>query len=259
MPLDESLFGAPMSAPALNGQEPIIKQGFPGLVWKVFNVFALLAALSVCIFVFGSIYGERISHAGHSLRQQPLEIFIGNDVYSIPENMIRHADQRQPGEATKFDIYVHWPSVSGYTVELAPAFREQDPKKMELVLASVTQRHSLLDMAERFEPVYRNAIRPNQIRQLSNGLYIAPLASEFGYINERLVYSRANVSGKPAFIARCQSSVNDGSRLLLPCETDIFIGHSSEAKIRFASSQLMRWEAFTKELEAFKKSIMLNR
>ncbi len=239
-----------MSAPATDLSDHEVTQGLPKVVWRVLSIFAMLMAISLVLYFAGSIYGERISQAGHTSDDTPVNIVIGNDYFSIPTNMIRHEEQRIGGVAPKLDLHIHWPSQSGYRRELASAFSESDPENMELVLLSINPRRSLLDMPERFRPVYANAFNENEIKVTSNGLYIADLSAEYGYINEQLVYSRPNAVGKPAFIARCQATSEQEDRLLLPCESDLFIGTSSELKIRFAASQIARWEAFSAELTA---------
>jgi hypothetical protein len=240
-----------MPAQAISPSEENISQGMPRIVWRVFSVFGILAILSLALYLFGSFYGERMSHAGHSTDETVLSIFIGNDGFELPANMIRHADQRISGSTSRLDIYVHWPSQSGYSTELAPAFREADPKKIELVMAGLAKRRSFLDMADRFQPVYLDAIDQSKIKKLKNGLYVAPLLAEYGYVNEKVVYSLAAGTDRPEFIARCQLSTGDGPGLLLPCETDIFIGNNTEAKFRFATSRLVEWQRFSKELSAF--------
>jgi len=240
-----------MSAQAMNPSQEVISHGLPHIVWRVFTAFVILAVLSLALYLFGPLYGERMSHAGHSTDETTLPISIGSDSFQIPTNMIRHANQRIGGSTSRIDLYIHWPSQSGYTVELAPAFREANPKEIQLVLASVTKRRSFLDMADRFQPVYLDAIDQTKIKKMNNGLYVAPLLNEYGYVNEKLVYGLAQGTDSPEFIARCQMSTIGGDGLLLPCETDIFIGNTSEAKFRFATSQLVEWQSFSKELNAF--------
>lgn len=240
-----------MPAQAIDSSQENISQGLPNIVWRVFSVFGILAVLSLALYLFGSLYGERMSHAGHSTDTTVLPISIGSDSFQIPANMIRHADQRFSGATERMDLYVHWPTQSGYTVELAPAFRESNPKEIELVMATLAKRRSFLDMADRFQPVYLDAIDQSKIRQLNNGLFVVPLLAEFGYVNEKLVYSLANGTDRPQFIARCQTSSDEDGGLLLPCETDIFVGNTSEAKFRFATSQLADWRKFSKEIGDF--------
>ncbi len=239
-----------MSAPALDLSDHDVTQGLPKVAWRVLGIFAMLLVISLVLYFAGSIYGERISQVGHTTDDTPVNIVIGNDYFTIPVNMIRHEEQRIGGVAPKVDLQVHWPSQSGYHHDLASAFSQSDPEKMELALLTISPRRSLLDMPERFRPVYANAFDESEIKVTSNGLYVADLSAEYGYINEQLVYSRPNAVGKPAFIARCQASSEQEDRLLLPCESDLFIGTSSELKIRFPASQIARWEAFSAELTA---------
>lgn len=239
-----------MSAPAMDLSEHDVTAGLPKIAWRVMSVFGGLAVISLALYIVGSIYGERISQVGHTTDETLIDIVIGNDLFVVPTNMVRHGEQRIGGVAPKIDLKIHWPTQSGYRRENAKAFSEADPSKMELVLLSISQRRSLLDMPERFAPIYRNAFTGEGIKQLSNGLFAANLSAEYGYINEKLIYSRPNATGIPAFIARCQMTKSVEDQLLLPCESDLFIGTSSELKIRFPASQISRWEAFSVELRA---------
>lgn len=246
-----------MSAPAqpINGDD--VSRGMPQIVWRVFFIFAVLVVLSLALYIGGSLYGDRMAQVGHSTSDKKLEIVIGNDVFSLPANMVRHSDQRVSGTLSRLDVQVHWPTMSGYTKSLAPQFSQSNPENIEIALLSISKRRSLLDMAERFGPVYNNAFDVNNIKPLSNGLFAVALDSEHGYINEKLIYSKPSNTGKPAFIARCQAAESGQERLLLPCEADLFIGTSSELKIRFAASQLKRWQAFTGELRTLIAQITL--
>lgn len=239
-----------MSAPTMDLSDHEITTGLPNVAWRMLSVFGVLALISLALYLLGSLYGDRISQVGHTTDDTPIEIVIGNDYFVVPTNMIRHSDQRISGVAAKLDLKIHWPSQSGYRHEIAKAFSEADPTKMELAVLSISPRRSLLDMPERFAPIYRNAFADGKIKKLSNGLYAADLSAEYGYINEKLIYSEPNATGIPAFIARCQMSKTADDQLLLPCESDLFISTSSELKIRFAASQIARWEAFSRELEA---------
>lgn len=239
-----------MSAPAMDLSEHEITTGLPKIAWRVFGVFAALALISLALYLVSSIYGERISQVGHTTNETPVDIIVGNDLFVVPANMIRHSEQRVSGMAPKIDIKIHWPTQSGYRRETANAFSEADPSKMELALLSISPRRSLLDMPERFAPIYLNAFAEDGAKTLSNGLYAADLSAEYGYINEKLIYSKPNATGIPAFIARCQVTNSVEDQLLLPCESDLFISTSSELKIRFAASQIARWEAFSDELQA---------
>jgi len=238
-----------MSAPAMDLSEHQVTNGLPKIAWRILSVFGALAVISLALYVAGSIYGERIAQVGNTTDETPIEIVIANDMFAIPTNMIRHREQRIGGVAAKIDLHVHWPTQSGYRRANAPAFGESDPTNMELALLSISPRRSLLDMPERFAPIYRNAFVGDGGKELSNGLFAADLSAEYGYINEKLIYSKPNATGIPAFIARCQVTKSVEDQLLLPCEADLFIGTSSELKIRFAASQINRWQAFSAELK----------
>lgn len=215
---------------------------------KAWIVMAMLGILSVAIFSAAKLYGHRISLAGNITNDTPLDLVIGNDVLSIPENMIRKSEQRQAGVAKSVDLYVHWPTKSGFTSELAPKFSNNDPSAEELVFIGLQQRTTFLDMPARFEPIYRKAL-VGKPKEILGGLMVQSLGREFGYVNEVLVYSTARAGNEPAFIARCNT--DDTSALLAACEMDLFAGRSLEARIRFPERYLRKWQTLPSEIYSF--------
>lgn len=240
-----------------NSTKDDIKPGFPKFVSRVFIGVGILAMLSLGIYVVGKIYGKQLVSAGNTTDTTKVEVVISNDVFLVPKNMIRHEDERVDGITNRLGVYVFWPTFSGYSDDLVEEFAANDADTIKLVLLTFAPRRSLLDMSDRYEPVYLSALVPNSKKQLSNGLWIADLSPEYGYINERLIYAEPDETGRPRFIARCQASDIDQSRLLLPCETDLFVGTSTEMKARFGLTQLSRWEDFARELKAFPSKLLV--
>ncbi|MEO1747359.1 MAG: hypothetical protein AAFR27_01860, partial [Pseudomonadota bacterium] len=181
---------------------------------------------------------------GFSDDETPIQIVIGNDVYTVPENMIRHGGQRTPGVTNAVDLVLHWPSGSGYSDQHLDEFSSTDPSNVNTVLVGLSQRHSLLDMRSRFQPALKRALLSGSVTQLPSGLYEAKLDPQFGFIDETLIYSRAQVAGgDPQFVARCYGSTAQ-KKLLHPCELDSFVGVSGTARIRFPAAHLNDWRTF---------------
>ncbi|MFZ2101770.1 MAG: hypothetical protein WAU86_14515 [Oricola sp.] len=212
----------------------------PILAYRMFLAFGLLAALSVAILVAGKLYGHSLVKAGHTSSTQRFEIIIGNDALSVPANMIRKQDQRRPGLANQVDLYIHWPSLSGFRDNLASAFNDVDPGTNSIVFISITARSTTKDMAGRFDPVYRN-VMTGAATDLGHGLKSHALSQEHGYINERLIYSLPDLKSGRRFVVRCQDTEAAQQVILAPCETDIQIGETLSAQIRFPASLLDDW------------------
>ena len=135
-----------------------IKKGLPVLAFRLFLAFGVMALLSVAILIAGKLYGRSLIRAGHTSSIQRFEIVIGNDALSIPANMIRKQEQRRPGLAKRVDLYIHWPSMSGFRDDLATAFNDVDPATNSIVFISIMPRATTKDMAGRFDPVYKNVM-----------------------------------------------------------------------------------------------------
>lgn len=221
---------------------------------RAFWVFAILAILSLCLVVFGGTYGDRMALAGHDPNPEPIEVVIGNDVMSIPTNMIRLPDQRQSGLTDTISLYVHWPTQQGYTAEQAKAFNNIDGEGGDIVFLTFKVKDRFLAMNERFEPVYTKAISGPR-RRIYNGLNAQALLSSLGYNDEILVWADAINSIHPSFIARCANA--ESETFIAPCETDLFVGRSLEMKARFSLDMLARWPTLTKELSAFAANLQV--
>lgn len=246
-----------MSARTLQaGTQPVDTESpLAEITRRAFWIFAILAFLSLALFAFGKTYGERMALAGHSTDVTPIEVVIGNDVMSVPLNMVRLPEHRQNGLTDTISLYVHWPTKQGFTLEQAEAFNNTGAKGAEIVFLSFKVRDRFLAMNERFEPVYTKAITGPR-RTIHNGLNVQALMPSLGYNDEILVWADARNSIHPSFIARCANA--ELETFIAPCETDLFIGQSLEMKARFPQQMLKRWPTLKRELVAFAQSLQLS-
>ncbi|MEN0000050.1 MAG: hypothetical protein AAF940_04130 [Pseudomonadota bacterium] len=230
-------------------QEAITQSGLVAAVWKALSLFAILAALTLGLFLLAYFGNGPMRSIGFVSKTAPLQMVIGNDVFAVPQNMFRHGEQRQEGLTDRVDLMVHWPSGAGYRPDLLDAFSATDPAEVKTVLISIAQRRSLLDMRARFQPALKRAIVDGSVRDIGHGLMAASLDPSYGFIEEKLVYSQQKLAGgDPVFVARCQKP-HAHERLLHACETDMFVGLGGVARVRFAHGQLTDWRNFQAWLE----------
>ncbi|WP_425418527.1 hypothetical protein [Oricola indica] len=240
-----------MSAITVSDDEQYdIRKGLPVLAFRLFVAFGILALLSVAILIAGKLYGRSLVHAGHTLSTQRFEVVIGNDAISVPANMIRIRDQRRAGLAKRLDLYIHWPTMSGFNDGLARAFNDIDPETNSIVFVSLTPRITSTDMAGRFDTVYRN-VMDGPVTDLGNGLKRALLAREHGYIEEFIVFSEADPETGRRFVARCQKADATAQTIVAPCDTDIQIGETLNAELRFPMRLLDDWSRMNAALPEF--------
>src|SRR5690606_32881894 len=93
---------------------------------RVFYGFGVLAVLSVAINIAGTHYGKSVSMGGHTDDLSVQEVVIGNDVLSVPSNMIRFEASRRDGVTARLELYLRWPQMEGYSNEARGAFNHEE-------------------------------------------------------------------------------------------------------------------------------------
>ncbi len=89
---------------------------------RLFLIFAGLALIALLLSLGERMVGARIALGGHSNFTAPHEIIIGDDILSVPENMIRLAEQRRSGIANRLDLYLSWPGLQVLTARIKRMF-----------------------------------------------------------------------------------------------------------------------------------------
>jgi len=213
---------------------PILESGF---VWRVFYVFAALAVLSVAISVAGRYAGRAIAMAGHTDDTSLAEIVIGNDVLSVPRNMIRFETARQGGVTGRLDLYMRWPDLSGYT-DAARAQFNHAAGSADILFVSLTPRMMSRDMSGRYGPIYSQLTEATG-STMAGGLAIRRFIETSGYGNEILVTGERRV-GDP-WLARCLDG-SAAAESLAPCERDVHVGEDLSLSYRFPRQLLRDWK-----------------
>lgn len=234
-------------AAAAADQKFNFERGLPIVAYRALTGFAVLAFLSVAIVAAGKYYGSSLVLAGHTASHERYEIVIGNDAVSVPANMIRKKEQRANGLAGSLDLYMYWPTLSGFERELAPAFNDIAPETNSIIFVTIAPRTTLHDMAGRFDAVYRN-IMSGPATSFGEGLTGKLLSQDHGYIGEHLVYGPDDAGTEGRFVARCQDTDMLEKTLLAPCETDIHLGETLTARIRFPERLLGEWKELNRTL-----------
>ncbi len=213
---------------------------------RIFMLFAALAGLSLLISLGERVIGSRIALGGHSDRVTPHEIILGNDVLSVPENMIRLPEQRRGGEAERLDLYLSWPRLAGYNADEVGAFNGSTDAP-GLLFVSFEERVMSRDMAGRYEPIYK-FLTEGAGTDGPLALTRYKLQAKAGYLNEVLYVSAEQDNGR-RFVARC---IEDSTEhLIAPCERDIQIGTNLSAIVRFPQALLEDWRALDAAIPIF--------
>ncbi len=225
---------------------PMISDGASHLVMFVSACLLIFAAL---LFGLAHLVGDGISRAGHSESETLQEVVIGNDVLNVPSNAIRYSTQRNSSAQTRLEVYLHWPSLSGYTEALREEFNNSG-ETTNLIFLTIERRTMSNDMSGRIQPIYAKFFEGGY-ENGGQGLIRQPLSAEGGYIDEDLYYEA--VSPYP-FAARC---VREDSKTSTPfCLRDIHVGQELMLTYRFHKKFLVDWMALEQGVRQWMKQVL---
>lgn len=211
----------------------------PLFMARVFYCFLALAVLSAAISAAGHWIGGRIALAGHSDSTTIHEIVVGNNVFSVPENMIRFEEARRSSVMNRLDIYLRWPEMGGYREEHRDDFNHVDGSR-NIVFVSIQKRLMSRDMSGRYFPIYTSLVDRAPTPGPA-GLDIRPFLPNAGYLDEVLVVGWEDGAVEP-FVARCLAGPL-GAESLAPCERDLNIGEGLSLLYRFPEHLLAEWRS----------------
>lgn len=212
--------------PVLNAREVA-----PEFYRKLIFVLVVLGTLSLAISLAGRLFGGHVILGGNSSNTNAHEIIIANVVLNVPENYIRHRDQRSQGVKSHLELYALWPSLSGYSNEDRIYFDNEQKDQSKLLFISIEPQQMSRDMSGRFDPIYRQLIDPIAQNTATEGLESYTFKKDRAiFANERLfVGDRGSES---QFVARCITGA-DGDHAIAPCERDVFMTNDLSVKYRF--------------------------
>ncbi len=198
---------------------------------KLFFAMILIGLLSVTISIAGRMFGGQVMLGGNSNSTQIHEIVIANAVLNVPENYIRHNDQRGAGVKAELDLYAVLPDLEGYSKKNRAFFNNEQDGKSQLIFITIEPQQMSRDMTGRFDPIYRQLIDPMAENTATSGLESYRFKKERAiFANERLFVG--NRGANSPFVARCITGA-DGDRAIAPCERDVFLANDLSVKYRF--------------------------
>ena len=222
----------------------------PNLLKKIlFFALALLIA-ALAMFASAHFFGDSLSRAGHSSSIEELEIVVGDEYLKVPANKIRFYSQRSSGAQQKLDLYIHWPSLSGFRDSLSTDFNNSGENK-NLVFISIEPRNMSFDMSGRVAPIYKQFFE-GKAHATNTGLVKQALSSEGGFIDEDLYYA---ASSPYPFATRCVREVASTTPF---CIRDIHIGKGLMLTYRFHKKHLPSWIELEQSVRALTKSMIVS-
>lgn len=236
---------------AATADSPQLRVVDSSLMMKVFYAFAALALLSLAISFGGRWLGRSIIKAGYTDDTSLHEIVIGNDVITVPANVIRFDRDRRDGIASRLDLYFRYPEMDGYSAAARDDFNAVGGRRT-IIFASFEDRMMSRDMSGRFEPIYKNlVVQPG--RSGPGGTTLYDFTEKSGYMNE--VLAVAARPGKEPFVARCLSGLA-AAQSLAPCERDIHVGNGLSLTYRFPQALLADWQRLDAALATRSESVV---
>ncbi|MCT7375445.1 hypothetical protein [Chelativorans salis] len=210
-----------------------------------------LALLSLAIGIGGKWLGRTIVPAGHTDSRQEREIVVGNNVFLVPENVIRFERMRRDGVQSRLDLYLRWPDMEGYTLAAQDDFNHSSEKR-SIVFISFEPRAFSRDMSGRLEPIYRHLLTPGA-RNGPAGLKLHGFKEEAGFVDEVLVVGEREPEAP--FVARCLTGAM-ATQSLAPCERDINFGDGLSLVYRFPESLLGEWRNLDRAMLAKAEALL---
>lgn len=222
----------------------------PSVLKKLFLVALTLLIAALGMFASAHFFGDNLSRAGHSSSTHNLEVIVGDEYLTVPANKVRFFSQRNSGAHEKLDLYLHWPSLSGFTDELSVHFNDASDNS-NLIFISIEPRNMSHDMSGRVAPIYAQFFEGKSVASHS-GLVKQALSANGGFIDEDLYYA---ASSPYPFATRC---VRESASTTPFCIRDIHIGRNLMLTYRFHQKHLPSWIELEQSVRALTNSMIVS-
>lgn len=210
-----------------------------GLVRKTVLGAIVLASMTVGLSFAGKWYGQRIAVGEYSAKTTPLDITIGPDRLSLPENAIRFPDQRFSGSQEQVNLALQWPEMRGYDKSDANRFFDVT-NSGSLVFVQMSQSIMTRDMSGRVVPIYTRLF-DGPAETGPAGLTLHRFRPGSGYGDEVLLTDP--FGGAEPFAVRCVLPATPSQSTGADCQRDFLAGADLSVQYRFSASLLKDWKA----------------
>lgn len=195
--------------------------------------------LAMAFFILRS-YTNPLALSGLTTDQSPAYIVMSDTTLTVPRNMIRFRDQRQQSHLTKLDLFVHWPTMRGFTEEGAAIF-ENTAGMDELIFISLEAGKPLNSAEQKLSGLYRKFFIKSPKRGPA-GLIAHELDPSSGYLSEDVLYAKQN---DRLFLTRCLREDSAHQKDLRPtCLYEFTFSKGINVVVRFHRSLLKEWKEF---------------
>jgi hypothetical protein len=196
-------------------------------------------------------YRDRIALRGLDGKPSPVSLSIAGEPLSIPANMFRFRADRRGGALDRVSLLVHWPTLDGFSDELADDFKDNSPDA-PLIYLTVAPRDTALDSTARLATVYENFF-DGPVVPGPAGLVGRRMKADSPYAGEVVFFQpRGNVP----FVARCM--VESTPEIPSTCIRDVNFGRGLSLLYRFNRTRLADWSRLDAGLYALADSFLFS-
>lgn len=211
---------------------------------------AILATLTVGIGFAGKWYGQRIAVAEYSASTTPIDITIGLDRLSIPENALRFPEQRVSGAQEQINLALQWPEMAGYDARDAQRFFDIS-NPAALIFIQMSQSIMTRDMSGRVAPIY-SRLYEGAPEAGPAGLTLHRFRPGSGYGDEVLLTDPNG--GTAPYAVRCVLPATPDQSTGADCQRDILAGADLSVQYRFSANLLNDWKALDAAVKTYADS-----
>ncbi len=208
--------------------------------------------LTFCLMIAGTLlvvdYAIRWSGEFHgendrSVTPTPIPVDVAGTRLMIPANMIRYEGQRRGEPLGRVDLMVHWPTMTGYSVERRADFAD-DGDTPPFFALTIQQRQAATDSAGRLSSVYQHFFTDRRV-EAPAGLVGRELSEDSGLAGEEVFFEAGSTS---PFTVHCMR--DDGSGFPTNCMSEFHAGETLSVQLRFRKGLLPHWREITRQTRA---------
>ncbi len=209
--------------------------------WRRPAALAALGIFVVAAIAYGvsnaiEAYHDRIALHGLDGKPSPVRLIVAGEPMVIPANMIRLRSERRGGAVDQVDLVLHWPTLEGFSDELAPDFKDASPAA-PLIFVTISARENDLDSTARLDTIYSRFFDGPELAGPA-GLAGRALAEDSAYHGEIVYYAP---QGEAPFVSRCLAK--ETPEIPATCIRDVNIGQGLSMLYRFNRAYLADWRA----------------
>lgn len=222
--------------------QPLDEHGSPQRWIFFFLVFGLIGI--TILFIISRVFqysGPALVNSPYSTDKRLLAFELGDTRFYIPENTIRHPEQRNGQRVNKLDLIMLWPGLDGFDLDNQVAFYDVS-EKSKLIFVSLSHQDEVLSSSDRLYAVYSQYFVGEPIKA-EGGLIGFAMAPQSSFAGERIYFKPDDHN---PFAARCITPVEKSPTF---CLRDLKLNDTTQLTYRFRRPLLAEWRALDAKIK----------